>query len=215
MVRILSRSLLGTALVWGVSSQLQAEAKHSVSVVKAEAAAKSVELSLPAYVEPKLNPTSTASIRSYNLEVRLPKGAQPSLQIGSVINVSLALVRNRNAKAEVVAIGKDAIKLRLSNQVQQLDGQTLTASVPLKKENLFFVPSQAIYSPRGEGAQVFIFDENQTARLTPVAVIRAEKDGNVLVSAPTLSNAKVIFRGLENLNSGEPVDVIEKEEVQP
>ena len=190
-------------------------AKHLVSVITAEAVLKPVKLKVPAQVEAKLDASSNSSFHAYFLSVQLPGGATTSASIGSSVNIALPVVRNRETKAEVVSIEKGKLKLRLTNQVQQLEGQTLTAEVPLKNEGLFLIPPQAVYSPRGAIAQVFVLTNDQTTQSIPITVLQVANDGRVLVASPNLSNSKVVFRGLENLITGTSVQVVESEGAKP
>lgn len=192
-----------------------ASAKHMVSVLPAEAVLKPVKLKVPAQVEGKRDAASNSSVHSYNLTVQIPPGATPSATFGTSINVALPVVRNRETKAKVTSIETGKLKLRLNNQVQQLEGQTLTAEIPLKNDGLFLIPPQAIYSPRGTNAQVFVLTNDQTAQAVPVTILQVVDDGRVLVVAPNLSHAKVVFRGLENLITGTSVQVVENQGVTP
>lgn len=196
-----------------LTSQI-ALAEHRVSVMRVTPVKSTVTLKVSAQVDAKLDSYSGASIHSYALSVQIPRGVTVASSVGARVNVSLPVVRNRETKAEVLGIENEKVKLRLSNQVQQLEGQTLTVEIPLKNNGLFLLPSHAVYSPRGLNPQVFILTEDQTTRAMPVTILQASDDGRILIASPNLLNATVVVKGLENLIIGKPVQVIGNEEVK-
>jgi multidrug efflux pump subunit AcrA (membrane-fusion protein) len=188
---------------------------HWVSIVKAEPVSATVPLTLIADVSdsPDRKVTSLAG-RNYRLSILVPGGTVFDLSLGSSVPVTLPTIHHRNAQAKVSSISKTKIELMLANQVQLLDGQRLRVTLPAKPIHLYRIPFQAVYSPRGITAEVFVLSSDQRVNLVPIVPLRVLSNGNVIVSSDQLKGATIVMQGTDNLVSGDKVQIIEQKEAQ-
>lgn len=197
---VVAIALLFTHFAW---------AQHAVMVQAAYAVKHQITITLQAQVLEKISERSNRTERSYHLSLEFPEGVQPQISEGSTARVILPTIRNRETFARVLSISKNSIALLLANQVQQLDGQSLTVEIPLKPDDLFEIPFEAVYSPRGLKAEAFVLEPNSTVKLVPTKVLQVSNDGMVVVSSKQLKEAKVVIKGNDNLVSGDSVEVID------
>lgn len=198
------------------SGALANDKLHAVGISPATAVSTSQKLSFSVRAFGVASSNESKSIRDYWVNVTLPDDVTPDIRVGDLVPVQLPVVRNRETRAKVVEFKNQIIRLLVSHQVQYLEGQTLTVSIPIQKTNLFFVPFQAIYSPRGGKTKVFVLDQDNKTKLVPVKVLQMMNEGTLIVSSPSLAaGVNIITHGLENLGDGEKVRVIEtKKEYQ-
>lgn len=191
----------------------QEVAAHSVLVAAAKPVSKAIHLTFMADVSdsPNVKITSLAG-RSYRLVVQIPENVILDLSLGSKVSVILPTIHNRSTLARVNSISKTRIELLLINQVQLLDGQRLRVNLPVKPTNLFQIPFQSIYSPRGLSAEVFVVSNDRRVNLVPVVPLQILPDGKVIVSSDILKGAIIVVHGADNLVSGDKVQVIEQKE---
>ena len=152
--------------------------------------------------------TATVS-RNYRLNLVLPQGLSANVKEGTPVRVILPVVRNREAWAKVAKMDKNNIQLVLSNQVQQLEGQNLSVEIPIQPKDLYQIPFQAVYSPRGLTTDVFVVSNDGVASLVPIHVLQIFDDGTMIVLAKQLQNARVVINGNDNLISGEKVQILD------
>ncbi|MGE3263251.1 MAG: hypothetical protein AB7K68_15830 [Bacteriovoracia bacterium] len=186
---------------------------HRVSIIKAEPVSATVPLTLIADVSdsPDSKVTSLAG-RNYRLSILVPRGTVFNLSLGSSVPVALPTIHHRNARAKVSSISKTKIELMLANQVQLLEGQRLRVTLPAKPVHLYRIPFQAVYSPRGITAEVFVLSSDQRVNLVPIVPLRVLSNGNVVVFSDQLKGATIVVQGTDNLVSGDKVQVIEQKE---
>jgi hypothetical protein len=177
-----------------------------VAVAKAERVVKAFELSLMAEVSDK-NFSDNISRRSYHLSIELPHGLIPSIRVGSNVKISLPTIHKNVALAQVTSISKTHVQLILANQIQQLEGQKLKAEIPFLAVNLFKIPFQAIYSPRGTTSEVFILSSDMKVQLVKITPLQITNDGNVIISSEQLKDSLIVVQGTDNLLSGDIVKV--------
>lgn len=183
-----------------------ARAENIVSVCSPGSPPQSAKINLNAVVEAKLDASSSSLYHSYQLGVFLPQTVMPEIQLNQNLDITLPVIRKRQDKARITNITKQKLQLVISDQLQQLEGQVLTVQIPLKREGLYLIPPQAVYSSRGFNPQVFIIRDNRAATV-PIEVIQVMDSGQVLISSSQLKNSKVICNGINNLVAGESVQV--------
>lgn len=176
-----------------------------VTVVKTEQVTKVFELSLMAEVLGTKNENN--SRRSYHLSIELPSGMIPAISNGPFVKITLPTIHKNKVIAQVTSINKTHVKLILTNQVQQLEGQKLKTDLPFHPANLFKIPFQAIYSPRGSTSEVFVLSSDMKVQLVQIIPLQISSDGSVIVSSEHLKNALVVVQGTDNLLSGDTVKV--------
>jgi len=207
-IYVLSLSLL--LLSQGVSA-----ADHRVSIVKAETVSTTVPLTLIAEVSDSSDrEVSLLTGRNYRLSIQVNKDMVFDLSLGSIVPVTLPTIHHRDAQAKVSSISKTKIELTLTNQVQLLEGQRLRVTLPAKPVHLYRIPFQAVYSPRGVTAEVFVLSSDQRVNLVPIVPLRVLPNGNVIVSSDQLKGATIVVQGTDNLVSGDKVQIIEQKEAQ-
>jgi hypothetical protein len=188
-------------------SPVVAQAAHFVDVRTAAAIRECLTVTLRAEVLDRTDGDSVARVRSYHLRVAIPEGTVPDVRVGSSIRVSLPVVHHAEAFAKVMSVTGGDITVLLSDQIQQLDGLRLKADLPLKPVNLYRIPFQAVYSPRGITTETFVFDGARVS-LVRVAVLEIHDDGGIVVSSSHLADARVVVNGLDNLVSGDEVNLM-------
>lgn len=194
----------------GLLISKSAIAGHAVSIIRAEPEVKPVHLNLIADVSNSANQKSTALTgRNYHLSVQIPKDTVLNLSLGSSVTVTLPTIHRRNALAKITSISKTKIELLLTNQVQILEGQRLTVTLPIKPVHLYRIPFQAIYSPRGLTTEVFVLSNDQRVRLIQIAPLQFLADGKIIVSSDQLNGALIVVQGTDNLIAGDQVQVVE------
>jgi hypothetical protein len=194
-------------------SPVVANAAHFVDVRPVIAIRERLTVKLQAEVLDKTGPgDSLERVRSYRLKIVIPKGAAPDVRVGSSIHISLPVLHHAEAQARVTAMGNGEIVLLLPDQIQQLEGVRLKADLPLKPVNLYRIPFQAVYSPRGIGTETFVYAHSQV-RLVPVSVLDIRDDGGIVVSSSDLASAEVVVSGLDNLVTGDDVSLAPAQEV--
>lgn len=192
-----------------------AMATHSVLVMQAKPVTSTIQLTLMAAVSNSTTEFTSLKGRSYRLSVDIPQGTTLDLSPGSNVSVTLPTIHNRNAVARVSSVTTHRIEFILANQVQLLDGQRLRVILPAKPRNLFQIPFQAIYSPRGQTTEVFVMASDRRVHLTRVVPLQVLADGSVIVSADhQLKDALVVVHGADNLVSGDLVQVVEQKDVK-
>ena len=187
----------------------EAFAARTVTAVRPEPVTKLFELSLMADVMDKNSKqtTNTSTRRSFHLSIDLPAGLVPAIKNGSYVKVNLPTVHKNVAIAQVTSLSKNRVELVLANQIQQLEGQRLKVDLLFLSVNLFKIPFQAIYSPRGSTSEVFIFLSDMKVQLVRITPLQILSDGNVIVSSEQLKDALVVVQGTDNLLSGDLVQV--------
>jgi multidrug efflux pump subunit AcrA (membrane-fusion protein) len=188
---------------------------HRVTTIKVEPVSTSVPLTLIADVSesPESEVTSLTG-RNYRLSILVPSGTVFDLSLGSNVPVTLPTIRHQNAQAKVSSISKTKIELKLTNQVQLLEGQRLRVTLPTKPVHLYRIPFQAIYSPRGITAEVFVLASDNRVNLVPIVPLKVLSNGNVIVSSDQLKGATIVVQGTDNLVPGDKVQIIEQKEAQ-
>jgi hypothetical protein len=205
--------VLGLSLL--LMSQGVSATDHRVSIVKVEPVSTTVPLTLIADVSDSSdNKVTSLTGRNYRLSMLVPKGTVFDLSIGSSVPVTLPTIHHRNVQAKVSSISKTKIELMLTNQVQLLEGQRLRVTLPAKPVHLYRIPFQAVYSPRGLTAEVFVLSSDQRVNLVPIVPLRVLSNGNVIVSSDQLKGATIVVQGTDNLVSGDKVQIIEQKEAQ-
>ena len=179
-------------------------ASHKVAVAEVLPLGKS--LTLPAVGRA----TSTGAGNSYRIVVPVPKGAKVATQKGHSIRITLPILHHQDTQGSVVEINEKHIEILLSQQVQELNGQSVRVEIPLSGEGLFRVPFTAIYSPRGINARVFVV-QGDKAEGKPAEVISLYGDTEVLIAAPLKAGDRVVVQGTDNLLSGDTVEVLAQE----
>jgi hypothetical protein len=202
--------LIIIALSLGNSGEVKAA--RLVTVIKAESVTKVFELSLMAEVLDKNleNKNDNNTRKTYHLSITLPIGLIPAIKNGSYVKVSLPTIHKNVAIAQITSIFKNHVQLVVANQVQQLEGQKLKTDLPFHPVNLFKIPFQAIYSPRGSTSEVFIVSSDMKVLLVPITPLQISSDGSVIVSSEQLKDALVVVQGTDNLLSGDTVKVNKK-----
>lgn len=192
-----------------IGSFSEATAAHLVTVARPEHVTKIFELSLMAdVIDKKLEQKNDENTRrSYHLSIELPTGLIPVVKNGSYVKVSLSTIHKNVAIAQITSISKTHVQLVLTNQVQQLEGQKLKTDLPFHPVNLFKIPFQAIYSPRGSTSEVFILSSDMKVQLVQITPLQISSDGSVIVSSEQLKDALVVVQGTDNLLSGDTVKV--------
>lgn len=211
----LSRKIRGAAFCLALASQA-ALAAHSVSIVKAEPVLKTVHLTLTAdalggAADDDAIPRPGGS---YRLIVRLPSGVTPDLTVGSSVAVALPTIHNNKARATIKSISKTRVELVLADQVQILEGQRLQVILPLKPGQLFRIPFQAVYSPRGLTSEVFLLSPEKRVFSVPVVPLQVHSGGMIVVSSDRLAGADIVAQGTDNLLSGDGVRVVDAKEAR-
>lgn len=186
-----------------------ASAARLVTTAKPENITKIFELSLMADVlDKKVNQKDeTSTRRSFHLSIELPTGLVPAIRNGSYVKVSLPTVHQNVAIAQITSLSKNRVELVLANQLQQLVGQKLKVDLPFLPINLFKIPFQAIYSPRGGASEVFILSSDMKVLLVQIVPLQISSDGNIIVSSEQLKEALIVVQGTDNLLSGDTVQV--------
>lgn len=184
-------------------------AARLVSTARPEPVSKIFELSLMADVlEKKLDQKDDSNTRrSFHLSVELPAGLVPAIRKGSYVKVTLPTVHQNVAIAQITSLSKNHVEFILANQVQQLEGQKLKVDLPFLPVNLFKIPFQAIYSPRGSSSEVFILSSDLKVQLVQIVPLQISSNGNIIVSSEQLKDALVVVQGTDNLLSGDTVQV--------
>jgi hypothetical protein len=207
-IYVLSLSLL-------LLSQGASAADHKVSVVKPEPVSTTVPLTLIAEVSD--SPDHEVSLltgRNYRLSIQVHKDMVFDLSPGSIVPVTLPTIHHRDAQAKVSSISKTKIELILTYQVQLLEGQRLRVTLPAKPVHLYRIPFQAVYSPRGITAEVFVLSSDQRVNLVPIFPLKVLSNGNVIVSSDQLKGATIVVQGTDNLVSGDKVQIMEQKEAR-
>lgn len=184
-------------------------AARLVTTAKPEHVSKIFELSLMADVLDKKSDQKddTNTRRSFHLSIELPVGLVAAIRNGSYIRVNLPTVHKNVAIAQVTSLSKNRVELVLANQVQQLEGQKLKVDLPFLPVNLYKIPFQAIYSPRGTTSEVFILSSDMKVQLVQITPLQISADGSIIVSSEQLKDAIVVVQGNDNLLSGDTVKV--------
>ena len=202
-------------LVASLSSSL-ALAEHRVTITEVTPVLTNLTLELVADVsESSSDAVSSLGSRNYRLTIQVPLGTVFDLSRGSKVSVTLPTIQNRMAQAEVTDVSKTRINLALRNQVQLLDGQRLRVTLPTKPIHLYKIPFQAIYSPRGVTAEVFVVSPDNQVKLVPIVPLQVLPNGNVIISSDQLKDAKIVVHGTDNLLAGDNVQIVNQKEVQP
>lgn len=190
-------------------------AAHLVSTVRSEPVSQTIHLTVMADVS-DLSESKVTSLtgRNYRLSIQIPKGIVFDLSTGSNVPVTLPTIHHRDVQAKVSSISKTQIDLMLFNQVQLLDGQRLRVTLPAKPVHLYQIPFQAIYSPRGITAEVFILSNDQRVNLVPIFPLQILPNGRVIVSSDQLNGATIVVHGTDNLVPGDSVQVAEQKEAK-
>jgi hypothetical protein len=198
-----------------------AEAARPVSVIKAKPVSQAVRLTLMAEVLDKAigEKADSDERRSYHLSISPPNGLVLAMRAGSFVKVILPTVHHGEAMARIISISKTRIELLLTNQVQQLEGQQLKVELPFQPVHLYQIPFQAVYSPRGLTAEVFLLSADMKVRLVPVVPLQASSDGGLIVASDQLpdplKDALVVVQGTDNLLSGDSVQIENHQKVTP
>lgn len=197
------------AVLLSLGNFSEALAARLVTTAKPEHVSKIFELSLMADVLDKKSDQKddTNTRRSFQLSIELPVGLVPAIRNGSYVRVSLPTVHKNVAIAQVTSLSKNRVELVLANQVQQLEGQKLKVDLPFLPVNLYKIPFQAIYSPRGTTSEVFILSSDMKVQLVQITPLQISADGNIIVSSEQLKDALVVVQGNDNLLSGDTVKV--------
>lgn len=184
-------------------------AAHYVSVEPARPLRQPMTIAAAAeVVDDTVVGASFSGSRPYHLAIRIPDGAKPDAAVGDALRLSLPIIHNARVLAKVTAVSEFDISLLLSGQVQRLQGLEITAELPLKPVNLYLIPFQAVYSPRGITTEVFVLQGDSRVRLVPVKPLAIRDNGDLIVSSSHLAGAKVVVDGLDNLVSGDLVSVL-------
>lgn len=183
----------------------EAFAASSVTIARPKEVTSITNLPLMAEVLQKINETNGRG--SYRLLLKLPSGLIPSIKNGSFVNVTIPTIHQNLVSGQIVSINKQNIELIISNQVQQLEGQTLKVDLPVLPTNLYKIPFQSIISPRGLGAEVFLLSADMKVQLVQVTPLHILSDGAIIVSSEHLKNSSIVVQGTDNLLSGDSVQV--------
>jgi hypothetical protein len=211
----INRKFYGLGLSLLLMSQGAGATDHRVTTAKAEPVSTTVPLTLIADVsDMRESRGASPTGRNYRLSMPVPGGTVFDLSLGASVPVTLPTIRHQNTQAKVSSISKTHIELMLINQVQLLDGQRLRVTLPAKPVHLYRIPFQAIYSPRGITAEVFVLSSDQRVKLVPVVPLKLLSNGNVIVSSDQLKGATIVVQGTDNLVSGDQVQIIEQKEAQ-
>ena len=191
-------------------------AEHRVTVAEVTPLLTNLTLELVADVS-ELSSAAVSSLgsRNYRLTIQVPSGTAFALSRGSKVSVTLPTIQNRRAQAEVTDVSKAQIHLVLRNQVQLLDGQRLRVTLPTKPVHLYKIPFQAIYSPRGVTAEVFVVSSDNRIKLVSIAPLQLLPNGYVIVSSDQLKDAKIVVHGIDNLLAGDTVQIVKQKDAQP
>jgi hypothetical protein len=220
IVRSLDWKLLGIGL--GLLGFYQtAEAARPVTAVKVQSVYQTIRLTLLADVLDNTMGEKAKSDerRSYHLSISPPNGLTLAGHPGSYVKVTLPTVHHGEAMAQVLSVSKTRIELLLANQVQQLEGQQLKVELPFQPAHLYRIPFQAVYSPRGLTAEVFLLSTDMKVRLVPVVPLQFLSDGGIIVASDQfpdpLKDALVVVQGTDNLLSGDSVQIEKQQKVAP
>lgn len=183
----------------------KAQAAQSVSVARPKEVTSITYLPLMAEVVDRISERNGRG--SYRLLMKLPTGLIPSIKNGSSVNVTIPTIHQNLVTAKIISINKQNIELIISNQVQQLEGQTLKVDLPVLPNNLYKIPFQSILSPRGLSAEVFILSGDMKVRLVQVTPLHFLSDGAIVVSSEHLKNSSIVVQGTDNLLSGDSVQI--------
>lgn len=197
------------AVLLSLGNFREALAARLVTTAKPEHVSKIFELSLMADVLDKKSDQKddTNTRRSFHLSIELPVGLVAAIRNGSYVRVSLPTVHKNVAIAQVTSLSKNRVELVLANQVQQLEGQKLKVDLPFLPVNLYKIPFQAIYSPRGTTSEVFILSSDMKVQLVQITPLQISADGSIIVSSEQLKDAIVVVQGNDNLLSGDTIKV--------
>lgn len=189
-----------------------ASSAHPVTTKEAVTVTSTAPIEIMGDVRDQVSNESSITSPStrYRISVKIPRGANPALQVGDTVKVTLPTIHNSQATSSVKAIAAGSLELSLANQVQLLDGQRLKVSVPLRPTNLFKVPFQAVYSPRGEKTEVFRLLPDQRVELVPFEPLQLLPDGNIVGASEGLTGRMVVVEGTNGLLSGDKVKVLKK-----
>lgn len=181
---------------------------HPVAVSPAVPQGQSVPISLLGYATDE-HPGSAGLNRasSYLVRVAVPKGATPDVAVGRSVPVTLPIIHHQQTTGSVVKIEEGEVQLRLAQQVQELNGQRVRVQLPIAGKGIFRVPFTAIYSPRGGSKQVFVVKEGR-AEARPAELVSLFSSDQVLVAAALNEGDQVVSQGIDNLISGDTVEVI-------
>ena len=147
---------------------------------------------------------------SYRIRVKLPAGASPTLAPGQSVKVTLPIVHDQETSAVVEAVEQQAVSLLLAKQVQELGGQEVRVAIPLRGKGVFRVPFDAIYSPRGLTTQLFVV-QGDHVELRDIKVIALAGPEEVYVTGKLADVDHIVVRGLDNLLTGDVVEVAQAE----
>jgi len=191
-------------------------AEHRVTVAEVTPLLTNLTLELVADVsELSSDAVSSLGSRNYRLTIQVPSGTVFDLSRGSKVSVTLPTIQNRRTQAEVMDVSKTQINLALRNQVQLLDGQRLRVTLPTKPVHLYKIPFQAIYSPRGVTAEVFVVSSDNRTKLVSIAILQLLPNGYVIISSDQLKDAKIVVHGIDNLLAGDIVQIVKQKDAQP
>jgi multidrug efflux pump subunit AcrA (membrane-fusion protein) len=195
----------------------RSETRHPVMVSEIEASPGTILTVLPGMVRRNTDSGTTAGIAkisTYRIEVPSPRDAEVELKPGESVSVTLPIIRHNEVRARVDRIVPGKIELLLPDQVQELSGQQVQVKVPLRSSGVYQLPFWAVYSPRGLTQEVFLLQGDQ-AHLVPIEVVGpADRDGRIWVTGPKLApGAQVVVHGLDNLVSGDRVQVVSEKEL--
>lgn len=152
-------------------------------------------------------------IKDYLISVPIPKGIYPRLSVGKKVSVILPLVHNQEATAVVNSIDSDILTLRLSKQIQELNGQKIKVIIPFSSKGLFKLPFRALYSPLGNKEQIFII-RNEHVQIKSVKVITVLSSTEVIVAGDLADSDWVAIQGIDNLIAGDLVIVVDENGVK-
>lgn len=160
----------------------------------------------------------TEIMRAYdpsNLEVvaRAPLTYYRYLQPGDELAVRVGEEVIGAPLRTLVSQGSESVhvfELRLDLARALPVGQTVRVTIPTADvREVLAVPRDALVL-RGDGASVYVVDEQNTARQVPVA-IGIGSENLIEVKGPIQPGDKVVTRGNERLRAGQAVQVIERE----
>jgi multidrug efflux pump subunit AcrA (membrane-fusion protein) len=139
--------------------------------------------------------------------VIIPEGAKPALRRGQEVSVTLPIIHHGKTAASVAALAPGEIRLLLAKQVQELNGQEVRVEIPLKPQGICRVPFQSIDSPRGLSKQVLVLNDNHV-EARDVKIVALAGGTDILVTGPLAAGDQVVVEGLDNLLSGDEVQVV-------
>ena len=200
---ILCKSLIILLISSGAFKEVYAA--KSVTVTGPQALSSITELSLEAEVSKKISDTNGRG--SYRLLMDLPAGLIPAVKNGSYVKVTIPTIHQNSVAAQIVALNDKKIELVITNQVQQLEGQTLKVDLPVMPTNLYKIPFQSILSPRGLKTEVFLVSNEMKVELVQVTPLQILSDGAIIVSSKHLKNSSIVVQGTDNLLSGDNVQI--------